>query len=79
MTPGFSAQAGDRLGVPMRPSLSRGAAQLGSWPGWRIPAPAIDDHWRPRGGMAFAHQRRSSRGERRRDLQHGTPVDKPAS
>jgi len=39
MTPGFSAQAGDRLGVPMRPSLSRGAAQLCSWPGWRIPAP----------------------------------------
>ena len=39
----------------------------------------IDDHWRPRSGMPFAHQRRSSRGERRRDLQHGTPVDKPAS
>jgi hypothetical protein len=38
----------------------------------------IDDHWRPRRGMPFAHQRRSSHGERRRDLQHGTPVDKPA-
>jgi hypothetical protein len=22
----------------------------------------IDDHWRPRGGMPFARQRRSSRG-----------------
>src|SRR5215472_16997097 len=39
----------------------------------------VDDHWRPRGGMPFAHQRRSGRGERRRDLQHGTPLDKRAS
>ena len=36
----------------------------------------IDDHRRPRGRMPFAHQRRSSRGEGRCDLQHGTPVDK---
>ena len=39
----------------------------------------IDDYGRPRGGIRSAHQRRSSRGERRRDLQHGTPVDKPVS
>jgi hypothetical protein len=38
----------------------------------------IDHHWRPRGGMPFAHQRWTSGGERR-DLQLGTSVDKLAS
>ena len=39
----------------------------------------IDDHGRPRGGMPFPYQRRSSRRQGYPGLQHVTPIDKSVS